>query len=814
MSEGEGIAATSMPPTDTGLGEANRTVNINGTVGPNVTNSSGTNTTATETADTIMAANENGLRRSGRVPKPRTDLSLDLEDEYKKRVYKKRAKPKPKKKEKKIKAKGKKKVTKPAKKSATKSDGSKTVGKNGKKVSGKAGTQPDTQEPSLIEQNWSPCVPLLNSDFKTQQSVSSRLKNPNMKANPYAGDIMKIMSFVNKYYSLFDQDLQNISFQDFEVGLDLYPGNPKGTADGIFSKEKNRYVYYQDIILVKEVIKSQDKMNLLFLTLLQLLFDNPKKYEAPTLSDLSGKNTYKSLMDKLRRSAVEWGYPKEWRSTNALPEDAEGARTSILQSTHDISPVDPTNPDILTPGLYAYQQNSPLSLEQDPLQARSLDDDGILGLNDMNRIILLRTLTNWCSVQSLLVHHEVYQLTHLKREPTFGIQSQHVARYYLDGPEKTLSYFRKLCSLVQSRYEIRSKKKHYRKQINDGSNPQLIAKMKILDEIKEEIKVCEKSKKDEMIVSLYSKWDRLFEGELADNPLSNPFEDPIYTLRSQEFFVGRVPYMGDFYLPRLHTYGDSISMSMYTDLRSLQSLVSKFKNKEYTVFHLFEEYGQTLSPQFKVLYHDTPSLLHDVAKNKKVDEKCYWYEMCYDAESLREFLDFLDYKIAKPPPKEVKKDDAAKPVDATGILSNGVSAASESANVTQEEKEETSVETIQLEATPVVQPHDTLSVDSSETKVGNKVSNPRPTANTASKKNDNPNVNLHPLPRDPRFNGSRNKLKILKEYLADFYYILYTFEQLKNEYSDMKPGRRQLRDIKRNLVNYNLDYDSDEEMLD
>ena len=800
MSESDGVPATSLQSNDPATIGVNETANLTQLASTSIDNTASATPIEKKSPDEILAAREDGLRRSGRVPKPRTDLTLDLEDEYKKRVYKKRPKPKPKQKEKKSKAKGKKKVTKPAKKAtgkaASKKDSDKKGGKN---ANGKTSSQSDAQEPSLSEQNWSPCVPLLNSDFKTQQSVSSRLKNPNMKATPYAGDVMKIMSFVNKYYSLFDQDLLNISFQDFEVGLDIYPGNPKGTAEGIFSKEKNRMVYYQDIILVKEVIKSQDKMNLLFLTLLQLLFDNPKKYEPPTLSDLSGKNIYRSLVAKLRKSAIEWGYPKEWRASNALPQDTEGAKTSILQGTHDVSPVDLNNREVLTPGLYTYQQNEPLSLELDPLQTRALDDDGILGLNSMDRIILLRTLTNWCSIQSLLVHHEVYQLTHLKREPTFGIQSQHVARYYLDGPEKTLNYFRKLCTIVQARFEIRAKKKHYRKQINDGSNTQLIEKMRILGEIKEEIKACEKSQKDEMIISLYDKWDRLFDGELPDNPLSNPFEDPIYTLRSQEFFVGRVPYMGDFYLPRLHTYGDAVSMSMYTDLRSLQTLVSKFKNKEYTVFHLFEEYGQTLSPQFKVLYHDTPSLLHDVAKNKRVHDKCYWYEMCYDAESLREFLDFLDYKIVAPPPKEPKKE---------------VSSKTEEGTAPQTDKKEASVDTIKLDSTPIAQAHDTVSVDSAETKVETKNIDVPSSTGAPSKKKENPNVNLHPLPRDVRYNASRNKLKILKEYLSDFYYILYTFEQLKNEYADMKPGRRQLRDLKRNIINYNLDYESDEDMLD
>ncbi|SMN19239.1 similar to Saccharomyces cerevisiae YFR013W IOC3 Member of a complex (Isw1a) with Isw1p [Maudiozyma saulgeensis] len=763
----------------------------------NVTNVSDTTNPAMDS--TNLAELNSGLRRSSRVPKPRTDLTADLEDEYKKRTYKKRVKPKQKKhaankdKKKKITKPSKKlKKTKATKKSAT---GKKITKKDEKKNNGKVKPTIETQEPSLTEANWAPCAPLLNSDFKTQQSVSSRLKNPNMKPVPYAGDVMKIMSFINKFYSLFDQDLLNLSFQDFEVGLDLYPGNSKESADGIYSEEKDRIVYYQDYILVKEVIQAQDKMNLLFLSLLQLLFVDPKKYDAPTLADLRGKNLYRPYIEKVRKPANEWGYPKEWRSNNVTSNVLGEGKFPLFPHNEAVPVVDPTHPEILTPNVYTYIGNDPVQLENDPLQTRDLEDEGILGLPTNDRIIFLRTLINWCSVQSLLVHHEIYQLSHFKRDAPFGIQTQNVPRYYLDGPEVTYNYFRKLCTIIQTRYEVRSKKKHYRKQMSDGKNPELSAKMKLLEEIKQELNNVEKSERPELVISLYDKWIRLFEGELNDNPLSNPFDDPIYTLRSQEFFIGRVPYMGDFYLPRLHSYGDTITMSTYTDLRKLQKLVSKFKNKEYTVLHLFEEYGQTLSSQFKVLYHDTPSLIHDISKNKNIEDKCYWHEMCHDAESLRKFLDFLDLKIVRPPPKEKKKDDATGVKDEDSLII----------------KENTSVDVSTVEGATTISLTDSEStkVDASPvTATSEVISQPK----IHNRKLENSNINTNPLPRDQRYNTARNKLKILKEYLSDFYFILYTFEQLKKEYSDMKPGRRQLRDMKRNLINYNMDYDSDDMM--
>ncbi|KAG0656325.1 hypothetical protein C6P45_002741 [Maudiozyma exigua] len=756
------------------------------------------NTPVSETTSNQLNAELLGLRRSSRVPKPRTDLVADLEDEYKKRTYKRKPKPKPK-----LKAKDKKKVTKPKKKKLKKKVAKK---KPGKKANSKSAAKNDTQEPILTESNWAPCTPLLSSDFKSQQSVESRLENPNMKAVPYANDIMKIMFFLNKFYTLFDQDLLNLSFQDFEVGLDLYPGDPRGSADGIYIEDKKGIVYYQDYILVKEVIQSQDKMNLLFLTLLQLLFIDPKKYDAPTLSEISGKNVYRTYITKIRQNASDWGYPKEWTTNKTLNNTVGEGKFPIFPQNDTEPVVDPSHPEILTPNVYTYITNDPLPDEENPLQRRELDDEGILGILPNDRMVLLRTLVDWCTIQSLLIHHEIYQLSHLKTETQFGTQTQHVARYYLDGPEETYNTFRKLCSLVQKKYEIRSKKKHYRKQVEEGKNPELREKFKLLEEIKLEMDNVGDSEKAKLTVSLYDKWERLFQGELNDNPLSDPFNDPIYTLRSQEFFIGRVPYMGDFYLPRLHSYGDGTTMSMYTDLRKLQDLVHKFKNKEYTVFHLFEEYGQTLSSRFKLLYHDTPAMIQDINRNNSTNGKCYWYEMCHDSKSLREFIDFLDYKIVRHPPKEKKKDE--KDGDVTGVkqempvLSGGNKADDQSmtdvAPTTAVSTEASTANTTVTEAT--------ISIKSDDTDKKSKT--------PKKKKWVKLDTNTHPLPRDQRYNASRSKLQILKEYLSDFYYILSTFEQLRNEYADMKPGRRQLRDIRRNQINYNMDYDSDDDMME
>lgn len=111
-------------------------------------------------------------------------------------------------------------------------------------------------------------------------------------------------------------------------------------------------------------------------------------------------------------------------------------------------------------------------------------------------------------------------------------------------------------------------------------------------------------------------------------------------------------------MPRLHSYGDSLEMSTFTDLRNLQALLSKFKNNEYNAFTLFENDGQSMSAQFKLFYHDTPSLAHDVARGRNTSGKVYWYELCHDSATLLEFLEFLDYKIVKP--QDEKKEEMKK----------------------------------------------------------------------------------------------------------------------------------------------------------
>ncbi|CCE66080.1 hypothetical protein TPHA_0O01110 [Tetrapisispora phaffii CBS 4417] len=626
--------------------------------------------------------------------------------------------------------------------------------------------------PPVNTENWTPMLPLSTLDFKNAHSVISRFKNPNLMAVPYAGDVMKLMSFINKFYIFFDNELLNLSFQDFEIGLDLYPVTPQD----IGMEFDNKKLLYQDYISVKEVIACQDKMNLVFLSLLRLLFDSSDSDRSrehnpvASLADLqTSKKVYAKYIEKLRETSLDWGYPQEWRKQINEGDDISKPKSKMFEND-DTIPVDPKNPLILTENIYEWQKLAPIDEEDNPLFVPDIEKIGILALYPNDRIILFRALVDWCSANSPKVHNEIHFLSHFKKDPTFGIQTQHVPRYFLEGSKTTMLQFQRLCEIMEIRMEVRSKRKHVKKQIAEGKNEDFAKKMEILNHIKASYSSLTAEEKKKSIIENYDNWTKLFKGELHDNPLSDPYEDELYKLRSQEFFISRIPQVGDFYIPRLHSYSDSpVSVSTYTDLRSLENLLDKFNDGKYDTHYLFENFGQALSSQFKLLYHDTPTLISDMGKPRAKKGKVYWYEMCQDSNTLLEFIDFLDYKIASPVEKPKKK--------------------------VKEEVENNTSENLQ--AIPEAKEPEPENVETD-------VKNEEP-------ENLDPTINKKPLPKESRFNASRRKLKQLQDYLKRLYHILHAFEQLKKEYAGMKSGKRTLRRIQRRITYNDSDFDEDDE---
>lgn len=714
------------------------------------------------------------LRRSSRVSKPRTEIEIIFGAE---RPYKKRAKTKSKRtanKNKNLKltanSKGNDENNKLTQKHLLINDKNnnnkrKLMGNRKHLAKKKAKTIHESIDSKLTKLTWSTYAPLLSQDFKNQVSVISRLKSPNTKFIPYAGSIIKIMSFINKFYNYFGSDILCLSFQDFEIGLNLYPSNLGSSTinkDGIFNESKQRYELYQDLIPVIEVKKSQDKMNLLLYSLLKILFTtNDANFGDPAelnILDPFPKKQLRIWLEKLRNSAHEWGYPREWRRLSS--HDRTKFERPLFEKD-DTSLVDNNLKEILTPNVYKWPEVLLNDIDDDPIMDSELENSGLLSVDEpMDRLIFLRVLVDWCISNSPLIHDCIYRLSHMKGEPSFGVQTQHVPRFFIEGPEKTMKTHIKSCLKFLDKMDTRFKNKHYKKLLKENTQPDLRTKEKVLIELREILsKAKTEEEKEELVLSMADKWEILFKNEIYDNPLKNAYHSPIYQLRAQEFFIGRVPFIGDFYIPRLHSYGNDSKMNTFTDLRSLTLLLDNFEKGAYDSYTLFDNYGQNMSAKFKVLYHDTPSMLRDMSNGLNISSENYWYEMCHDSTTLKEFLELLDYKIAPPP----KKEKTVEPIDTHG--STGTTE-----NSTQEDS--------------IIEGNGNGKVASS-TQKDKKVS----TYDTS--------VNKHSLPRDIKYNISRERLQIMRDYLAKMYYIFKAYEELKEKFGNMQPGKRQLRSTRR-----------------
>lgn len=735
------------------------------------------------------------LRRSSRVVKPRSEIEIifGAERPYKKRVKSKSKKSIDKNKNSKGKANGKTKsnhdkeinnkltkekndkglntykrsVTSDKKKKKKSLAKTKAIAKNKVKKA-------ELSESALTKLTWSTYSPLLSQDFKNQSSVISRLKSPNTKSIPYAGLIIKIMSFINKFYNYFGSDLLCLSFQDFEIGLNLYPndlGSSSLNKDGIFNEQKQQFELYQDFIPIIDVKRSQDKMNLLFYSLLKILFsttddnfDEPAELNA---LEQYPKKQLKNWLDKLRRFALEWGYPKEWRLLSS--NDRTTFEKPIFEKDDSI-PIDSKVKEILTPNVYQWPEVLELDKADHPLMDPELENTGLHSMHEpMDRLILLKTIVDWCISNSTLIHDYIYRLSHMKGEPSFGVQSQQVPRFYIEGPERTMKNHIKSCLKFLDKMDTRFKNKHYKKLLKDDTQPELRKKQKALHELKELLsKASSEEEKEELILSMGAKWEVLFKDEVYDNALNNPYQNPIYQLRAQEFFIGRVPFIGDFYIPRLHSYGNESTMNTFTDLRSLTKLLDNFKEGAFDSYTLFDNYGQNMSSKFKVLYHDTPSLMRDMAKNINFDKKNYWFEMCHDTTSLKDFLELLDYKITPPP----KKEKNAEPAEASEV--SEINTASNNSHTS--ESNDTSV-------------IDESIVAESENEKKQQKDKKTPMYDTS--------INKHSLPKDSKYNSSRERLQIMRDYLDKMYYMFKAYEELKEKFGNMQPGKRQLRSTRR-----------------
>lgn len=554
-----------------------------------------------------------GLRRSARVPSLRKNLNEeDLIDEMK---------------------------TKPRRKEK---DSTNDTNKMVKKLKTSSSLDNKNLENLSLNQNWSPNVPILSSDFIDKDSTKGlRIQDifADVKNIPYAGTIMKLMTFLNKFSSFFSKDLSKLSFQTFEIGLDLYPAT---SATKKTSSLDDPIKAYSDFIPTKDIIDSQDKINLFLLTLLKLLFNIPKSgiFQSPELEQFrSSKTKFSNLFQQLRHKAIEWGYPKEWR---VHPIAISKWEWDIFEKIDNGSPVDPKNPEILTNRLPEVPLMQPLPRESDPLYASNIDKKGILALNPSDRVTLLSVLVDWCLINSSVIHNEIQRLSHLKKDFPFGIVTDHAPRFIANGIAQTYEDFHALTSLMHRKLLNRNKK---RSQLREDKRKDLSNKLNLVNEITKSLKGVKYKQGLITVADHSSKWSKLFIDEMMDTPVSYPYED-VYKLRMQEFLVGRISNCGDFYLPRLNTYGDSMDVFWFTDAPTLMRLLEDLSSNKIDKLNFYEQFGHLINIEFKLLFHDKRSMMKDILNAKTSEDSQYWFEISTDIESLDKFLSNIKELLA------------------------------------------------------------------------------------------------------------------------------------------------------------------------
>ncbi|CCK73514.1 uncharacterized protein NDAI_0G05310 [Naumovozyma dairenensis CBS 421] len=487
--------------------------------------------------------------------------------------------------------------------------------------------------------NWASSVPL---ELKSYNDYDNKIfgllsrANTDTKPIPYAGPIISIMAFINKFHKFFSNDILDISFQVFEIGLEL--------------------TEQQDTSLSNKCVTiSQEKMNLLFFTFLKLLFPpaSKKHYSPPSMAEL--KSSKKALFNKkiihqLRTKAIEWGYPKKWRVP--VPKDIDVTQPLsylLTPDEEDTTLVDPTHPEILTKNIPQWYKNTPLPNDENLLYNPNLEKMGVFAFEPKDRLIFLEILMRWCCSNSTLIHDEIYRLSHLKKEPSFGIYTQHVPRYLVNGIDESYDAFHKVCRLLQKRLLNRRKNKY---QMNDAKKKDLSEKIIIVQELMKELKTTAvASDKSDIPFKSYQEWSDIFERESIDDPLSNPFNDDSYKLRMNEFFVGTVDHVGDFFLPRLHSYGNDSNTIGFC---SVKQFLEKSNNDIQTnQLSSFRRVRGKFSLNFKLLLHAKSKLTKDSLSSKAdVYDGDYWYEISHDYKSLDQYVSriskiFQDYSVSK-----------------------------------------------------------------------------------------------------------------------------------------------------------------------
>ncbi|KAG0660386.1 hypothetical protein C6P45_001591 [Maudiozyma exigua] len=467
---------------------------------------------------------------------------------------------------------------------------------------------------TLQNLTWTPNIPLMNDDFKDSDERINNLWMDEFSTmpKPHAKDIMKIMSFINKFGKFFDENLRNIRFEDFEIGLSI--GTTEKIRDDAFEEE--------------ELERMKNLMNFLFYNLLELLFrpyDKKISYNIPIYDKfLHKKNPYGKMIGKLHSNVDEWGSPREW-SYDFLQEKEfyEDDRIDESASTVDGPVFKLSDAKSLHPRLQ--DEYHPLF----SITRAAIDINGLYEIDTFtNRVITLSYLVNLNLTYSPVIHEEVNKMTHNKKDQYY---THLVPNFLKEGFDQTIEDFTDLCESIVIYINTKRKVKY------DRFKDMLPTLDKIRGSLVNIMKK-DKFERRRKILEMYDDWVVLMNVIMPDNSLSDPYLEEPAKLRLQEFFVARVQDIGDFYVPRMNTYNNSNNVTnLYVDILSLLKLFKMYDEDEIDDRTIQKEFKKVTKARFSLFYRNSVKMTTDWFKKEDTSENNYWYLMCNDASSLRMF---------------------------------------------------------------------------------------------------------------------------------------------------------------------------------
>lgn len=226
--------------------------------------------------------------------------------------------------------------------------------------------------------------------------------------NSYAGDIVYVVSFLNKFKDILY--LYNIGPQDIEEGLSLPPSTTEASSTYISKQETESNPEYNPEYV-------SPLMELLFCHLLTLIL-NRKKPIQPT-SQTNAISELKTMLPLL-------GLPQEWRQDPVI--------VTVKVSQTDVEdPVDPNNSLVLQSEIYKHSTPSPIT-NKNPFLTSDFEKFGLKGIDPIDRLIMIRSFIQWSFLSSNTVKNYI----------THSAQSQEILgdkdTYY--GPRSILKGFK------------------------------------------------------------------------------------------------------------------------------------------------------------------------------------------------------------------------------------------------------------------------------------------------------------------------------------------------------------------------------------